>query len=359
MASFMAVTAHWTMRTSNGDIELKAALAGFRWVKESHSGENIAKCFMDILRELDILDRIGGITMDNATNNDTAMNKFEEHLSELGFTYVPQQQRIRCFAHIINLAVQDFLTELPNPRGFDLRSVRDPELKAAWRSGQEDHAYADALESNLVDRVQGLVRQFRSSGQRREALCQSILRGNREKRFTTPIRPLQLLRQVPTRWSSSFQMIDRWLYLTPAINLFLDSPNPLSLTRDDTLNVKESNALNDVREVLSCFDAGQETLGGEMTPTLPFMLPLQEDLIALLKEFYHEHPKLMHATHASVKKLEKYRAACQESHLYTLAMGMYFIIHYAIFLTFFVSVAPWRQTQMGCRRVDRGADSSR
>jgi hypothetical protein len=84
MTFFMAVTVHWIACTHGGTLELKTALGGFRWVKESHSGENIMACLVDILKELDILERIGGITLDNASNNNTAMDFLETHLGTLG-----------------------------------------------------------------------------------------------------------------------------------------------------------------------------------------------------------------------------------------------------------------------------------
>jgi hypothetical protein len=326
MTSFMAVTLHWIARTREGGLELKTALGGFRWVKNKHSGENIAARFVDVLSELEILDKIGGITMDNARNNDTAMSCFEQLLLDRGIKYIPQQQRIRCFAHVINLAVQDALTELPNPHTFDLRQVQDPALKAKWHAGQSDKAYVEALKTDLVARTSDLVKRLRSSGQRREALQQTIRDGNRDKRFSVTLPSLQLLRHVVTRWSSSFQMVDRFLHLTPAINLFLDGPNPALLTRDDTLSVKETSVLDDFRSFLSFYNVTQESLACEKTPTLPFVLPMYEDLLGALEDLCHEYPKLMHSIHASLKKMRKYREECRDSDLYTLAMSTSYLI---------------------------------
>jgi hypothetical protein len=344
----MAITLHWIGPTHSGDIELQTALGGFRYIKEKHSGENIAAKFVDILKELDILDRIGGITMDNAQNNDMAMQTFEQHLSSLGMTYIPEQQRIRCFSHIVNLAATDAVEAFAMPHLFDLRHVRDADLKAAWRDGQSDTGYSDALKTDLIDRIHNVVRNLRSSGQRREAFRQTIVRGNQEKRFINPVPLLQLLRPVPTRWSSTFMMIDRFLQLMPAINLFLDTPNVASLTRDDTLNVRETSVANDMRELLSYLHAAQEMLAGEQCPTLSFALPVFEDLFGALKDLRKPFPKLMHAIHASLEKLEKYRQECQRSHLYVLAMGM--SLYSPLFITYSTishSITPCYQIPMG------------
>jgi hypothetical protein len=54
----MAVTLHWIARTTTGELELKTALGGFRFIKDKHSGENIAKRMFEILDDLKILDKV-------------------------------------------------------------------------------------------------------------------------------------------------------------------------------------------------------------------------------------------------------------------------------------------------------------
>jgi hypothetical protein len=324
MRSFMAITLHWIARTHEGELELMTALGAFRYVKDKHDGSNLAAHFIHVLEELDIADRIGGITLDNATNNDTAMKHLEECLEDRGFSYNARQQRVRCFSHIINLAVQDALTALPEPENFNVQQVTDPKLKASLRRLKRDPAYMEALKTDLIARVSELIRQLRASGQRRRALEESILETRNDKRIDPPLSIRQLLRNVVTRWSSTFLMVDRFLYLTPAINKLLDGTNPADLNRDDSLNVKETCILDDVREFFSFFHSAQETLACEKTPTLPFVLPLYEDLLAALKELCEAYPNLMHAIYASIVKLEKYLLECRGSYLYTLAMSMSF-----------------------------------
>ena len=121
-------------------------------------------------------------------------------------------------------------------------------------------------------------------------------------------------------------MIDRFLLLTPAINYFLDNPNPTSLVRDDTLKVRETSIVNDMRNLLSYLHLAQEMLAGEQCPALSFTLPVFEDLHGALKELHSLHPKLMHMTYVALEKLEKYWEDCQGTHLYVLVMGMWLYI---------------------------------
>lgn len=327
----MAVTLHWIARSLEGTLVLKAALGGFRYIKDKHSGENIAKRLIDVFTELGILNMIGGVTLDNASNNNTAVIELETRLGALGISFVAGQQRVRCFSHIINLAVEEALRTLPKPHLFDAEVITDPHLKQLWVEALTDTRYMASLKTDLVGRVQDLISIFRASGQRREYLQDIIKKGNREGQFGEQLPCLQLLRRVATRWSSAFQMVDRWLHLTPAINLFLDQErNPTRMTRDDTLQVFESNVIGDIRFFLSLFNITQEALACEKTPTLPFVLPMFENLIGGLYDLADSsYAKLMHAIMASIGKLEKYRDECRSSHLYMLAMSMY--LFYFIF----------------------------
>ena len=87
LMTFMAVTVHWIELTLSGVLEMKTALGGFQCVKEKHSGENIAARFIETLKDLDIVNQIGGITMDNALNNDTAMQTFEQHQGKSAYLW--------------------------------------------------------------------------------------------------------------------------------------------------------------------------------------------------------------------------------------------------------------------------------
>jgi hypothetical protein len=80
--------------------------------------------------------------------------------------------------------------------------------------------YLNALESDLVGKCRSIVSTCRASGQRRQALLKKIDEGNRSGYWKGKlddgkdyIRLVQLLRDCETRWSSTFNMIDRVLEL--------------------------------------------------------------------------------------------------------------------------------------------------
>ena len=135
----------------------------------------------------------------------------------------------RCFAHVINISVQHILAELKDAYYLFDDHLNLDTLGASSSLG----AYGDALQGDPVGRVQKLVSDCRSSGQRCSALRKVITNGNEMKSwpqavmdFDSPILPdalkmggtlpeVQLLRDCETRWSSTFLMITRVLTLYP------------------------------------------------------------------------------------------------------------------------------------------------
>lgn len=88
---------------------LKSATIGFRRFQGPHSGSNIAEVLWKILERFEITRRIGYITTDNATNNDTAIAQLATNFRNVGIEFNAQESRVRCFGHIINLVVKGFL----------------------------------------------------------------------------------------------------------------------------------------------------------------------------------------------------------------------------------------------------------
>lgn len=88
-------------------------------------------------------------------------------------------------------------------------------------------AYIEALEQDLIGKCRSLVASCRASGQRRQALLKKIEEGNKSGYWKgkledgrEEIRAVQLLRDCETRWSSTFNMIDRVLelYVVSSLN---------------------------------------------------------------------------------------------------------------------------------------------
>ena len=77
---------------------------GLPEIEDRHTGEKIAEAILEVIHSYEIHEKIGYFTVDNATNNDTALKVIGE---QLGFQW--EERRVRCFGHIINLVVRALL----------------------------------------------------------------------------------------------------------------------------------------------------------------------------------------------------------------------------------------------------------
>ncbi|KAJ7244798.1 hypothetical protein B0H12DRAFT_1022182, partial [Mycena haematopus] len=215
----------------------------------------------------------------------------------------------RCFPHVINIAVKTALKEL---NGDEIsQSLRD------------DREYWAALLCDPVVQARSLVTACRASGQRRDNFDQTVREGNESGGFGTPPQPLRvvgLLKDVETRWSATFLMIDRLLEQYLAVDKFLDDPAQGEIEWH-RLSPTTLKVLHDIRRFLQVPHLVQEIVSGEKTPTLCFVLPLYEQLIVMLKDLAKDLDKLAIGINAAIRKLEEYFNMSRCTKIYSLAMG--------------------------------------
>lgn len=102
--SFFGITGHWV----DEDYEYQERLIAFKYVEGEHDGINLCNEIMLLLERFGIVEKLMGITADNASNNTTMIKEMEKVYkdkypsSEFTLTW----NKIECLAHIINLAGQ-------------------------------------------------------------------------------------------------------------------------------------------------------------------------------------------------------------------------------------------------------------
>ncbi|KAH7334994.1 ribonuclease H-like domain-containing protein, partial [Rhizoctonia solani] len=229
---------------------------------------------------------LGLITLDNASNNDTFMAQLEEYMAAWGMDFDRHGNRLR---HL---------------RGL--------------------HSLMKLLHTLLYSALR--------LGQRRQGLQNIIDEGNRNGLFRQPkhmdglwimeefiMRPLQLILDCPTRWSSTYYMIDRFLYLYPAVTRYIASVPALA---EHTITHRDFEVLYDIRTVLGLAHRVQELLSSDKTPTLSYALPLYHALIDQWRQLQHTLPALSYAIGAGIKKIKDYIARVWLSPAYIIAMAL-------------------------------------
>lgn len=139
-------------------------------------------------------------------------------LRDIDFDYT--DRRIMCFPHVINICCQHVINEFTN---LDLIDAPEPEELPPALVGTQ--SYDDAVRRDPIARGRNIVRVLRTSGQRRDTFADLIIDGNAKGWFRAGIPPvviklppLQLLRDVRTRWDTVFFMIRRLRELRPVSN---------------------------------------------------------------------------------------------------------------------------------------------
>ncbi|XP_025881816.1 zinc finger BED domain-containing protein RICESLEEPER 2-like [Oryza sativa Japonica Group] len=92
---------------------LQCRVLNFVEVEPPHTGIVIAQAIFDCLVDWKIEDKVMTITLDNASNNDTAVSNLKSKLAaRKNAQFDPDYFHVRCAAHIVNLVVNDGLQQI-------------------------------------------------------------------------------------------------------------------------------------------------------------------------------------------------------------------------------------------------------
>ncbi|KAF6524810.1 hypothetical protein HZS61_010605 [Fusarium oxysporum f. sp. conglutinans] len=175
-----------------------------------HFGSTIGGEVLDVLHTLGVSpEKIGYFTLDNAENNDTAMEVIG---AELGFD--GRLRRGRCIGHIINLSAKALLFG-KNADAFE------QQLSSA--EALSDTEYARWRKKGPVGKLHNIVVDVRIS-HRLIYLFKEVQRDEIDRAATLKLRskkPLKLIIDNDTRWLSQLYMIRRALRLKTSIELLL------------------------------------------------------------------------------------------------------------------------------------------
>lgn len=165
-----------------------------------------------------------------ASNNDAFLRSlgdiYQQLPPNLAVSFHSKDCRIQCFPHVINTCVQHTIKALNNGVDADTRAdVRDGEgdegsdKDEGGDDGDDGTSIVTSIEDrspgDLLNKARGLIRKIRSSGQRFERFTNIVKGGNQygwwkdAQGSAISIQPKQLLRDVKTRWDSTYQMLVR------------------------------------------------------------------------------------------------------------------------------------------------------
>ena len=310
--AFMGITGHyvddnWTSRSL---VLACTPLAG------RHTGENLCPAFVAKCEQFGLLHKLLCVTTDNASNLTRFLAHFAGVCQSKGITFNEKKQHVRCLAHVINLAVQILLRKLGtgaldddcSPDGDTVAQASDDDHSSDDNHSPDDdrspgddtvaQASDDACSSDgdtvaqasdddhnrngrivargptfsCITKLRRLVVKVHSSPQRREAFraeCDWCHTGRKE-----------LIRDVRTRWNSTYAMIKRACELRDPLSRLAKSDSAFSAPSDE-----EWELLEVVAQVLRVFEEASQPLCAVNYPTLNKAVPTYNCLFDELRGF--------------------------------------------------------------------------
>jgi hypothetical protein len=232
--------------------------------------------------EFKIEGNIGYFTLDNATNNDTAMRCIAAKLQEMGIQFDPVKCRLRCLGHIMNLVVKAFLWG-DDPETFEretdtLRSMDDEDAELQlWRK------------QGPLGKLHNIIVWIGRSPQRRDKFEDKVRQIHPETTSAA------LFHGNETRWGGDYDELVRELLHREALEEFVSTairhnlhgerdslPNAL---KHDELSPEDWAILTDIMQFQQPFRKWQLKLQGyQIQGALYDVLPAMDELLLHMED---------------------------------------------------------------------------
>ncbi|KAJ8515393.1 hypothetical protein ONZ45_g7180 [Pleurotus djamor] len=346
--AFVAITVHLEM-----DGEPISILLDLVEVSEvCNLGFNLAAAFAQVLDDFGIQNKILSITCDNASANDTMI----EEIADLVLKYKGEENRVRCFAHIINLVAKSLLKQFDVPKGkkHDAMSTAEKELAdlavdldmedlqtrlEAGRSGQAENddddiqGWIDELDSmsegekaahrEEVQPVSLVLVKLRKLSYKILHSTTILLPAWKKVLAALHLKERVMPRDVTTRWNSTFDMLDFAIEYRSAVQTMTQQhEEALGMYEMANSDWKIAEQLRDVLRILK--DA--TLFFSRETPNLATVIPAMDHID---EKFGSDalNPKLHSAIRASVavakRTCNRYYSRTDGSELYRIAMVLH------------------------------------
>lgn len=261
MKSFLGVTAHFGV-----DTEFHSLTLGVYELDDRHTSEYISDKLLATCREWNIApDKVSAVITDNAANMVKAI--------DLSFGKI---KHIPCFAHILNLVAQATL---------------------ASDSGR------------TIYKIKEIVRFFK----------QSCVASDQLRKATTE--QTKLIQDVPTRWNSTFYMIERFLVLKSVVGDILLHHN----NAPQMLSGGELSAAADILQLLRPLEAATKEVSGDKYCTASKIIPLVSCMIRKIKVLTPTDPMVKNMQQQLLREINKRMGSLEMVILFIYSLLLLFI----------------------------------
>ncbi|CAB4474626.1 unnamed protein product [Rhizophagus irregularis] len=200
-----------------------------------HTGINLSSKFLESLEDFGIATKILAVACNNASNMDVMLDKISQSLAKKSITFDPKNQRVRCFAHVINLAAKKLIDNLQVPLLYE---------------DENSFEEAEDTEDNLKDTIYKLRK---------------------------------LIPDVSTRWNSTEIMLERALTLKQPLHNTASADKDL---KKYILLEEEWERILEIRGILQHYKKCTDLSVSQQYPTLSYTIPMYNFLLDKLEDEY-------------------------------------------------------------------------
>lgn len=293
--AFLGIIAHYIDK----DWVMQERMLAFIELTGGHAGHVTSRHVFETLEQFGITERLGTITTDNASDNGTFVASLSIRLLAKQVEWNSTQNHLRCVAHIVNLSAQCLLSSL---------RASAPEVNDTYgpiESGLPE--VSQSIVSKVIGQIRKLVKFICSSPQREQQFF-SIQQSTGSKAI------LKLVKDVATRWNSTYFMIERFVRLREALDLYIGRAVREKLLSDhDRFTEDDWDVLAVLLQVLQPFEIVSRRMARTKEPTVQYVWPCYLFLFSHLERwpasrenrnqvFYREVRNAMEAAHTKLKE---------------------------------------------------------
>lgn len=212
--SMLGIVGHFI----DNSFKARTVLLGLKRLFGPHSGKNIASLVTTILTTYQLQNRLGFCIMDNASDNNTALEAIEQFLFDLGIHWNGKAHRLRCLGHVISLIANAFTENKPLKSKRVRRQKGTPKVK--WERPID-----------AITKLHIIIVFIMITSQRIEEF--KAINTTTDEAFLLPIQ------ENLTRWFSTYLMLLRALILRNSIDLFAIRYRESQLGKRDEKNLSD------------------------------------------------------------------------------------------------------------------------
>lgn len=253
---YLCLTAHYV----DDNWKLISTVLNFSHIDSPHTGKTMYSAVLSMLQDWGIDDKIFCFTLDNASSNDRMQDYLKETLlARDALLYNGEFFHVRCAAHVLNLIVKDGLKVI----------------------------------EHIVEKVRHCVKKVKYSETRKNTFrsCVSLAKIKETK---------SLWLDVPTRWNSTYMMLDRAI-------LYREAFREMSEVQKWCPTSEEWDVLEKIRDVLEPFYEITKMFSGSEYPTSNLYFGNVWKILMLLIELEHDDDDVLRTMAIEMKsKFDKY-----------------------------------------------------